>query len=245
VLAYYAATLAPIENGRHGVRMASLGALFQGVTTGRRDWIDATVGRSAHVAYLRSGRVDAMTLWQNEFFNRSVGPVYELESPLGGGLPATAMQADAADGALVADGGRVRARYVLTDESVPLAGDVIARDRPKGIVLVRSASPLRETQLVRGLYPDTWSGPRVTYRRYHCRGGRVAALVQSDGHLFRRAQIVSSGGVRVRVPPGAHRTITAPLRGCEASFAVSPTKVPGKDDRRPLGLHFLSFRYEP
>jgi dolichyl-phosphate-mannose-protein mannosyltransferase len=245
VLAYYAVTLAPIENGRHGVRMASIGALFQGITTGRRDWVDATVGRSARVAYVRSGRADAMTLWQNEFFNRSVGSVYELESPLGGGLPATAVRAEPANGAVVADGRPVGAPYVLTDESVPLAGDVVARDRPKGIVLVRTESPLRETQLVTGLYPDTWSGPEVTYERYRCRGGRVSVLVQSDGHLFHRAQAVSSGGVRVRVPPGAARTFAVPLRRCTAHFTVTPTKVPGLLDRRRLGMHFLSFRYQP
>ena len=249
VLAYYAVTLPPIENGRHGVRQASLGALFQGITTGKRDWVDATVGRGAQVAYVRSGRLDAQTLWQNEFFSRSVGPVYELASPLGGGLPATEVHVDRRDGAIVAAGGRpIDARYVLTDPSVALPGRVLAEDRPKGLFLVQTSSPLRETQLVDGLYPDTWSGPHVTYTRFRCRGGRVSALVESDAHLLRRAQLVSSGGVHVRVPRGTQRRITVPLRRgpgerCTARFTVFPTKVPGKADRRRLGLHFLSFRY--
>jgi hypothetical protein len=248
VLAYYAVTLAPIENGRHGVRNASLGALFQGITTGKRDWIDATVGRSASVAYVRSGRADAQTLWQNEFFNRSVGPVYELASPLGGGLPATEVRVDRRDGLIRAGRRPISTHYVLTDGSVALPGKILAWDRPKGMFLWRTDSPLRETQLEDGLYPDTWSGRHVTYTRFRCRSGRVHALVETDAHLLRRAQFVSSGGVRVRVPPGGSRTITAPLRPvagdrCVARFTVTPTKVPGKGDFRRLGMHFLSFRY--
>jgi Dolichyl-phosphate-mannose-protein mannosyltransferase len=249
VLAYYAVTLPPIENGRHGVREASLGALFQGITTGKRDWVDATVGRDARVAYVRSGRLDAQTLWQNEFFNRSVGPVYELASPLGGGLPATEVHVDRRDGAILTAADRpVHASYVLTDGSVSLPGRTLAWDKPKGLFLVHTSAPLRETQLVDGLYPDTWSGRQVSYTRFRCRGGRVSALVETDAHLLRRAQFVSSGGVRVRVPPGRQRTITAPLRPgagarCTARFTVTPTKVPGKGDRRRLGVHFLSFRF--
>ena len=251
VLAYYAVTLAPIENGRHGVRLASLGALFQGITTGRRDWVDATVGRDARVAYIRTGGADAFTLWENEFFNRSVGPVYELASPLGGGLPATEVHVDSRNGALLTEaGGPVRARYVLTDGSLPLPGRILALDKPKGIFLLSTQSPLRETQLVSGLYPDTWSGRHVTFTRFRCRGGRVSALVQTDGHLLRRAQVVSARGVRVRVPPGAQRTLSVPLtraagNRCTARFTIAPTKVPGKSDRRRLGVHFLSFRYTP
>jgi len=76
----------------------------------------------------------------------------------------------------------------------------------------------------------------------------VSAVVESDAHLLRRPQVVSSGGLRVRVPPGTQRTITVPLRPaagarCIARFTVAPTKVPGKGDFRRLGVHFVSFRY--
>ena len=101
-----------------------------------------------------------------------------------------------------------------------------------------------------GLYPDTWSGPHVIFTRFRCRSGHVSALVQTDGHLLRRAQVVSARGVRVRVPPGAQRTLSVPLtraagNRCTARFTIAPTKVPGKSDRRRLGVHFLSFRYTP
>jgi len=161
---------------------------------------------------------------------------------------ATVPRVDRRDGAILTGRRPVRTGYALTDGSVPLAGRVLAWDRTKGMFLYRTDSPLRETQLVDGLYPDTWSGRHVTFTRFRCRGGRVSALVETDAHLLRRAQVVSSGGVRVRLAPGASRRITAPLRPgpgarCTARFTVAPTKVPGKGDFRRLGVHFLSFRY--
>ena len=250
VLAYYAVTLAPIENGRHGMRMASLGALFQGNTTGRRDWIDAAVGRNADVVVVRSGQTDAFTLWENEFFNRSVGPVIELASPLGGGLPSTLDIVDKQTGALYP---HARAEYALTDEAVPLAGKVVARDEPKHMLLLRVDGPLRVTQLVDGVYPDTWSAAQVRYTRLRCSGGSVSVTVSSDPHLFHRPQTLTAISTRLRrfrLLPTQVRTIRVPLRPmpgrrCVADFTVSPLAVPGKGDTRALGLHFDRFVYSP
>ena len=260
VLVLYAVALPAIENGRHGVRMASLGALFQGITTGRPDWVDREVGRDAEVAFLWSGRTDAFTLWQNEFFNRSVGPVYELANPLGGGLPSTAVAIGRRDGVLRDSAGRpVRAEYVLADEFVPLAGRVLTSDRPKGMVLLRTGGPLRATQVVSGLYPgDTWSRSTATYERLRCSGGAVAVDLVTDGGLFPRGQVVTArrGGrvvARTRVAPSTPTTLTVPLRRgrggrCRVIFTVSPTAVPqrilpGSTDTRRLGVHFERFEY--
>jgi hypothetical protein len=263
VLAYYLVTLAPIENGRHGVRMASLGALFEGVTTGNRNWVDDRVGPDARVAFVWTGRAKAFSLWENEFFNRSIGPVYELEPGLGGGLPATTVTIDPNDGTLrTPDGAAARARYALTDTVTPLAGSLLAADEKKGVVLMRVPGSLRVAQLTTGLYAaDTWSGPAVTYTRLDCRGGTVLVDLQSDSHLFRRAQTVSarSGGRVVvrRVDPRAPKptTLAVPLQAgrdgrCEVRFRVAPTAIPaeiqrGSHDRRLLGVHFLAFRYVP
>src|SRR5439155_16058643 len=186
----------------------------------------------------------------NEFFNRSIGRVYELASPLGGGLPATEVRVDERTGALLPP---ARAEYALTDESVPLAGTVVARDQPKHMVLLRVGGPLRETQLVSGLYPDTWSGPEVVYTRVHCSGGSVSAQVASDPRLFHRAQTLRAFGRVVRrfvVSPTQQRTVRVPLLPaagdrCTARFTVFPTAVPGKGDTRELGLHFAGFTYSP
>jgi hypothetical protein len=262
VLLLYAVSLPAIENGRHGVRMASLGALFQGITTGHPDWVDRAVGRDSDVAFLWSGRLDAFTLWQNEFFNRSVGPVYELASPLGGGLPSTAVSIDRRDGVVrESDGRPVHAKYVLGDELVPVAGTPIARDRLKGTVLLRTDGTVRTTQFVSGLYQgDTWSGRRVTYERLRCRGGSVAVELLTDGQLFPRGQTVTArrGGrvvARMRVGASAPTTLVVQLRRgpggrCRIAFSVSPTAVPkdvlpGSTDIRRLGVHFQRFDYRP
>jgi Dolichyl-phosphate-mannose-protein mannosyltransferase len=261
VLAFFLASLAPIENGRHGVRMASLGALFEGVTTGDRNWVDDVVGPHARVAFVWSGQAPAFSLWENEFFSRSVGPVYELAVPLGGGLPATPMTVDRADGSLRAHGRAVLADYALTDVSVPLAGVIIATDQRKGMVLLRVPGVLRETQFVSGRYPgDTWSGPRVRYSRLDCAGGTVVVQLESDRHLFKGPQTVtahSAGSiVRTQISPAAPAaSLAVPLqRGangrCTASFTVAPTAIPalrirGNKDTRRLGVHFVRFDYLP
>ena len=56
------------------------------------------------------------------------------------------------------DGRSIRARYVLTDTSVALAGSR-AEDSKNGLVLFRVGGPLRSQSVVSGLYlEDTWSG---------------------------------------------------------------------------------------
>ncbi|MEP6977754.1 MAG: glycosyltransferase family 39 protein [Thermoleophilia bacterium] len=261
VLAYYLVTLAPIEKGRHGVRMASLGALFEGVTTGNRNWVDDRVGADTRVAFVWTGRAKAFSLWENEFFNRSVGPVYDLASPLGGGLPATEVHVDRRDGAIrTKEGKPVRASFALTDTVTALDGTQLAVDEKKGVALLRVPGELRLAHLTSGLYPgDTWSGPRATYTRLRCAGGSVFVDLQSDPHLFHAPQTVvarSAGSVvRVLVDPRATpATLEVPLsRGpggvCRVRFTVTPTAVPariqhGGKDTRVLGVHFLAFRYQ-
>src|SRR5204863_4970130 len=128
--------------------------------------------------------------------------------------------------------------------SVPLAGTVVASDPPKKMVLLRVNGELRETQLVKGVYPDTWSGPEVEYTRLHCRGGSVSVLVSSDPHLFRGPQELRAFGrtfQRLTLTPTEARTVSVPLLPaaedrCTARFSVFPTAVPGNGDPRELGL---------
>src|SRR5262249_19955198 len=127
VFVWFAFATERIERFDHGFPKASVGALFQGMTTPRRDWIAAAVGRDASVACVYSGKdptLQPLPLWENEFFNRSLGPVYDLRQPSMGGLPETHVSRRA-DGVLVLPGDApVRSRYVLTDTGVALAGKV-------------------------------------------------------------------------------------------------------------------------
>jgi glycosyltransferase involved in cell wall biosynthesis len=242
----------------HGFHRSSEGALFQGITTGTRDWVDRTVGRDADVAFVFSGRNphdQPLTLWENEFFNRSVGRVYDLKQPSMGELPEHHVT-QRPDGVLLENGRPVRHEYVLTDTSVPLAGSLVRADEPKGIVLLRTGGLVRIGQRVQGLYKDdTWSGRRVTYTRLRCRGGTVTATVTGDATLFGdRPQTVRAGGRSATFAQDETAELTVPLRPrdgvCRVVFTVERTAIPAvvlprNGDGRTLGAHFLSFNYTP
>ncbi len=259
VLAYFAVSQKPIQGKQH---VATIGALFAGITSPHRDWIDRAVPPRAQVAAIWSGNTDPHAIWENEIFNRSVGTIYDTGAPLGGDLPETPVRVDHTTGLIRGPNGRpIRARYVLTDGSVALQGRVIARDEKKGMLLYRVAGPLRQTTWVQGLYPqDTWSGRTVTYTRFDCRGGTLAVRLQSDPALFGAANTVTarSGGRvvgRVSVAPRATRVLRVPLeaRGsrCVVRFTVSRTAVPAvvtngaNADPRALGAHFDRFDFAP
>ena len=135
-----------------------------------------------------------------------------------------------------------------SEESVPLAGAVVARDKLKGMALRRTDGLVRIGYRVQGLYPnDTWSGKRVTYTRLRCAGGAVTAQMRRDPNLITRPQTVRADGRSVTFSSNDDATLTVPLHPrngvCRAVFTVTPTAVPGPADPRVLGVHFLQFRY--
>jgi Dolichyl-phosphate-mannose-protein mannosyltransferase len=246
------------EDFDHGFPKASSGGLSTGLTVKPRDWVDRRVGRDARVAFVFPGpTLNANALWENEFFNRSIRRVYDLGPPSPGDLPETRVTVRA-DGTLVNRGRPVRAPYVLADQRSLLAGDVLARDDRIGTALLRTNGTISIAYRVAGLYPnDVWSGSRLTYTRFHCRGGRLTVALGSDASLFHRRQTVSARSgtksVAVTFKPTATAVLSVPLRRggdgtCQAVFSVSPTEIPavveqGNPDTRVLGARFLSFRY--
>jgi hypothetical protein len=252
VLLLYTAAAQPIDAR---MRTASVGALFQGITRPERDWVDEAVGRDAEVAVLWTGATDRLTVHENEFFSRSVGRVYHLEQPVPGGLPQTPVAIDRADGSLLTpNDSSVATPYLLTDESLPLAGRVVARDRLKTLWLLRLDGAARVSGLMDGVYDDLWSGRTFAYTGFDCRGGRLLLRLQSDARLFNRPQTVTAAiGGRVvatkRVRPDEDETVfSVPLRGdrCVVRFSTTPTAVPARtqstsDDTRRLGVRVLSF----
>ncbi len=254
VLAWFAFATERIERFDHGFPKASVGALYQGITASKRDWIDATVGRDANVAFLYSGRNphdQPLTLWENEFYNRSIGPVYDLRQQSMGDLPETPVH-ERADGVLLTPDGRpVRSRYVLSDDSVPLTGKVIGRDELRGMLLRRTDGLVAIASHVSGVYRDGWSGPKATYTRLRCSGGSLTAVVASDTNLFTRPQTVKAERRSVTFEPGDVGHLTVPLQPqggvCRVTFTVRPTAVPavvrGTADSRVLGARFVEFSY--
>lgn len=254
VLVTYAVALQPIEANPHGgIQHASVGALYGGTSKPDRDWIDAQLGQGTHVAVLFDSRtMDKFTVWTNEFFNRSLRTVYDLDQPAPGALPETKVRVDAATGHI----GGVKEPYVLTARAVQLNEPVILRDDQKGLVVYRVVRPLGVTSVSNGIYADSWTGPSATYRRFDCRTGQTLAVtLGGELRLIRHDSTVTatSGGVvrRVTVPAGGTAVLRIPLRAtnarCVVRFHTTPVAVPaavepGSTDTRVLGIRFLDAR---
>jgi hypothetical protein len=265
VLALWVLAVRPIWFGKHGFEQFSRGALFQGIRTAERDWVDSALGEGARAAFLwTGGRVDRLTVNQNEFFNRAVGPVYYTDDPTPGGLPETRVTVDPETGEVtLPDGSPVRDAYLLSDSSFEPDGEALARDRGWGVTLWKVNPPLVSASLIEGLYPnDTWSGPEVTYVRRRCEPGRLSVALSSDDNLFLEPQtiVARSGGRgigRLRLRPDAQAVLSVPVapapgsEECRVVFTVTPTAVPSEitagesPDDRELGAHFNRFVYRP
>ena len=252
VLAYFALAVHPITAGPHGMERAAYGALYEGIRTGDRNWIDDAAG-DEDVSVLWTNRTHHFTSQMNEFFSRSVGPVYTLGGPMPGGFPETPVTVDEATGEVRRpDGSTVEAAWVLTDGSVAVDGEAVKQDALLGLTLYRVHGPVISTTSVEGVYNDQWSGPEVTYRRVRCRGGTLTVTLEGDPSLFDDPQRVTaeSNGERAVTQVGPHRPakLAIPLEPedgvCLVRFTVEPTKTPPGDGRE-LGTHFRAFEYAP
>ena len=248
-----------VWRGEYGfaTERVSAGALFTGIRVGHRDWIDRALPDGTTAAFLWTGVTNRFAVNQNEFFNRSVGPVYFIGGPTPGGSPrprwwSTSRPARCARPTAT----RIEARYVLTEDVITPDGVVVARDPGIGITLWRVSGPLVATSTkVEGLYPnDTWSGRTVTWTRERCRGGTLTVALSSDPNLFEQDQIVTAfvGGQvagRARITPAGTAELRVPLQPesgtCRVRFGVAKTKTPGGGDDRELGAHFNTFGYSP
>jgi hypothetical protein len=257
VLLYLAAANSPVVGT---TRLAAIGSRYGGIS-GSRDWIDRAVGTKPRVTALWSGApgVNFVSLWDNEFFNRSVGPVYNLHGPPDG-LPQETIAFDRHSVARHANGTAVRARYVLTDRSLLIAGRPIATDQGVGMVLYRVDGPIRAVGRIEGLYPDAWSGRSVSYTGFSCRGGSLVVTLTSDPVIHPHSQVVTatSGSrqvarITILRKHDVGRHLIVPLRPqggiCTVGFTVTPTAVPeqtiGTGDARKLGIRFVRVQYRP
>ena len=146
-------------------------------------------------------------------------------------------------------GSRCATPYVLSEESVPLAGAVVARDDLKGMALRRTArsrahrlpraGPLSQRHLVR----ETGDVHTASLRGRHGHGAHAAgpeARQRSTDRAGRREE----RDLRFQRRCDASPSRCSPRNGvCRAVFTVTPTAVPGPADPRVLGVHFLEFRY--
>ncbi len=257
-------TWLPLELWTHSFPRLASSAFAQGVGHGHRSWVDRVVGRDARVAVIWAGGND-LSVWENEFWNRSIDRVYDLTTPLGGGLPSTRVAVEQATGILRgAHGETIDERYVLAPKTVDLLGQRVAGDSAKELVLYRIAPPARITTTITGLYPEPvnpWSNAHPVWTRYQCAGGTLTVVLSSDSRLFHGVvQTVQVSGTTaprtIRVPSTtSSRRLTFPLTPqngvCRVAFAISPARRPSdypalhRNDTRLLGLHFDSIAYRP
>ena len=128
--------------------------------SGQVAWIDAALGSGAHVGFLLTPEVDPRALWQLEFWNQSLGPVYVLGPTEPGGLPHTSVTIDPRDGNVEGSSSRLLPLYVVLPKTYVAAGDPVAR---QGYwVLYRAQAPLRLTSRVLGVASDGWIGHRAS-----------------------------------------------------------------------------------
>ena len=264
VLGLWVLAIRPIWWGTHGFERFSRGALFQGIRTAERDWVDQTLASDERAAFLWTGRTDRLTVNETEFFNRGVGPVYYVTNPTPGGLPETRVRIDPRTGRVTLPGGAaVRDRFLLADSSFEPDGEALARDKGWGVTLWRVNPPLVSAVRIDGLYPnDTWSGKTVTHLRRRCAPGRLTVSLSSDPSLFLEPQTVlarSNGAIvgRVRLRPEGRAVLSVPVSptpgttDCRVVYSVTPTAVPAEvpgganPDPRELGAHFNRFVYRP
>ncbi len=229
---------------------ASAGAVKQGVD-GPRDWIDAALGSNAQVTVLYSGGLEPLRVWENEFFNRSIGGVLAMGVPIPDGLPQLVVNPDGSGQIVNLDGAQVTARYVLVHDSTVVAGTTIANDPGAHLSVVQAEQPLRLRQVTLGVYDDGWTGGDVTFRVFECEGGVVRTTVRLDGFLH-KAPVMVTPKIRdqlqlpVMVPiDGTSVAISVPVTPtadgmCEAHFLIDPLAVPqetdGSSDTRALGV---------
>jgi len=240
---------------------ASIGAVYQGITRPDRDWITAIVGSSdpTRVAVVWTGATDRLTVNENEFFNRSVGPIYTTNAPVPGGLAQTPIAVDRATGEYRAGDRPVDVADVLTDTSLSIAGRKIGADPKKGLVLLQVDGRLRAGHITAGIdYPDLWAGRNAMYRRFGCSGGTLTVELGSDAQLFSSLQLVTAyvrGKLAGSALVGPYREermhvplVRGPHGACTVRFRVAetrePAKVePGSTDTRQLGIRFLGFSF--
>jgi hypothetical protein len=260
VLAYLALATGAVEGK---TSLASLGARVGAVSL-KRDWIDRTVGTKPHAAYLWTNDREFVSLWVNEFFNRSVGPIYNFYGPTDG-LPQETVTADTRTGTILhPDGKPVRTKYVLLSTNIAvLAAHRVATDPNVGLALYRTNGDIRYAGRLDGLYHDSWSGANPSYSGIACHGGALTVVLTGDPvlHPTPVTIVAKSGGRQVGrlvvTPPPVEKRFTVPFtvpvvsRGdrCRVSYTISPTAQPESvfknGDTRELGMIFTSVTYRP
>jgi hypothetical protein len=260
VAAGFLVTWLPLQLWIHSFPRLSAASYVNGIGA-QKSWIDAAVGRDADVTIVWSGG-NPFRGWENEFWNRSIRRAYDLGSDtLLAGATEPRATVEKATGILLDPEGRpIRASYVLADRALQIDGTEVASDPNQRMALYRVDGPIRAATSVSGWYQDSWTGPRLEWRRLACKPGTLTIPVHSDAALFAGVtqQIRISGTTTpstVSLPSTADKTIVVhlvPKSGtCSVVLDVSPTRRPSdvpalnSTDIRRLGVLVGGLQYAP
>src|SRR5262249_4101091 len=146
-------------------------------TLGSASWIDERIGTGGNTAFLLGTTNDSwpetLGMWQNEFWNRSVGTIYNLGAPEPA-LPDNLVQLASTTGVIksTATNRAVRSRYVVTSLNYGIDGRLVGARPPFALYLTHG--PLRVAETRSGIYGDGWAGADAAYSRFTTvPGGRV------------------------------------------------------------------------
>jgi hypothetical protein len=234
-------------------------------TLGSPSWIDRRIGASGDASFLLGTTSETwpetLSLWQTEFWNRSLHSVYNLSTPEPAGGPETAAHVDPASGLILstASGKPLRAPNIVSSLAFGLDGRLIAARPP--FALYRTHGPLRVAAETTGVYGDGWMSADAAYTRFavDAPGRIVVTLTRTawrgqdvPGHvrielaplrgkpLAVRRWVIHTGGARVISLP-------TPRRRFQVRVHIEPTFSPsqfGQPDTRQLGAQ-VAFRYRP
>ena len=145
---------------------------------GSASWIDERIGSGGNASFLLGTTNDpwpeTLGLWQNEFWNRSLGAVYNLGAPEPA-VPETPVQLSPTTGIISSKttGRAIRSRYVVTSMNYGIDGRLIGARPP--FALYVTDGPLRVAEARSGIYGDGWAGADAAYSRFATTtGGRLA-----------------------------------------------------------------------
>ena len=230
---------------------------------GSRSWIDNRLGSGGDAAFLigttPEPSIESQVLWQNEFWNRSLRKVYDLNNSGLSGFSETTVSATGKGLFVDPTGAPIHVPYLVSNLAFEVDGQLIAAHPPLG--LYRTRGPLRLAAATGGIYGDGWMGAEASYSRYSPRSpqGTVAISLSRTawtgpdvpGHV-RIVRITDRGQQVVRrwtIHSGATRTFVVPVSRGPFAIAVhiSPTFSPssyGQPDTRQLGAQ-VSFHFQP
>jgi hypothetical protein len=164
------------------------------------DWIDRQTG-GAPTVYLGQRLTDFNSLWQIEFWNRSIDHVWSTDGTAPGPGPTlTPDLVNPRTGAITP----VDVRYAVADPGVELVGEIaaeqthIAAGTPTKWRLFEIERPLRFQNSTRGVFQDGWAGPRSDYSQFTTPGNQAGFAVVRV-HRTGWGGLDRPGKVRIRV----------------------------------------------